>query len=93
MQQFIAAYGVKLAPHGKTTMAPKLFALQLQTDAWGITLATAHQTHVAYEHGVRRVLMANLLIGKENMAMIARPLRDQPLPTTAWSIQPRRSIS
>ena len=25
MQQFISAYGVRLAPHGKTTMAPKLF--------------------------------------------------------------------
>ncbi len=72
MQQFITAYGVKLAPMGKTTMAPKLFARQLQTGAWGITLATAHQTHVAYAHGMRRVLMANQLVGKENMAIIAR---------------------
>lgn len=76
MQQFIAAYGLKLAPHGKTTMAPRLFDLQLQAGAWGITLATAHQTLVAYEHGVRRVLMANQLIGKENMAIIGRLLQD-----------------
>ena len=76
MQQFITAYGVKLSPHGKTTMSPKLFDLQLKTGAWGITLATAHQTLVAYEHGVRRVLMANQLIGKENMAIIARLLED-----------------
>ena len=76
MQRFIAAYGVKLAPHGKTTMAPKLFARQLQTGAWGITLATAHQTRVAYEHGVRRVLMANQLVGKQNMAIVARLLED-----------------
>lgn len=76
MQRFIAAYGVKLAPHGKTTMAPKLFEMQLKSGAWGITLATAHQTQVAYHHGARRVLMANQLIGKENMGMIARLLRD-----------------
>jgi D-serine dehydratase len=76
MQQFIAAYGVKLAPHGKTTMAPRLFEMQLQTGAWGITLATAQQTLVAYTHGVRRVLMANQLVGKENMAMVARLLED-----------------
>jgi D-serine dehydratase len=76
MQEFIAAYGLKLAPHGKTTMAPRLFAMQLQAGAWGITLATAHQTLVAYEHGVRRVLMANQLVGKENMAIIARLIRD-----------------
>ena len=76
MRQFISAYGVKLAPHGKTTMAPRLFEMQLQAGAWGITLATAHQTQVAYAHGVRRVLMANQLVGKENMAIIARLLRD-----------------
>jgi D-serine deaminase-like pyridoxal phosphate-dependent protein len=76
MQQFISHYGVKLAPHGKTTMAPKLFARQLQAGAWGITLATAQQTRVAYAHGVRRVLMANQLVGKENMATIARLIDD-----------------
>lgn len=76
MQQFIDAYGVKLAPHGKTTMAPKLFQMQLQNGAWGITLATAHQTLAAYQHGVRRVLMANELVGKENMSIIARLLQD-----------------
>jgi D-serine dehydratase len=50
MQQFIAAYNCKLAPHGKTTMVPKLFSRQLEAGAWGITLATPHQTQVAYEH-------------------------------------------
>ena len=57
-------------------MAPKLFARQLQAGAWGITVATVHQTRVAYEHGVRRVLMANQLIGRQNMMMIARLLDD-----------------
>ena len=77
MSRFIGAYQLKLAPHGKTTMAPALFARQLQAGAWGITLATAHQTRVAYEHGVRRVLMANQLVGKQNMAAIAALLRDK----------------
>ena len=76
MRQFISAYGVKLAPHGKTTMAPKLFHLQLQAGAWGITLATAHQTQVAYAHGMRRILMANQLIGKQNMAAVSALLHD-----------------
>lgn len=77
MQEFITAYGVKLAPHGKTTMTPKLFNLQLKAGAWGITLATAHQTLVAYQHGVRRVLMANQLVGKQNMAIISTLLEDE----------------
>jgi D-serine dehydratase len=76
MERFISAYGVKLAPHGKTTMAPKLFEMQLKRGAWGITLATSHQTQVAHRHGIRRVLMANQLIGKENMAVISRLLKD-----------------
>lgn len=76
MQQFIDAYGVKLSPHGKTTMAPKLFALQLKGGAWGITLATAHQVQVAHAHGVRRVLMANQLVGRRNMEIIADIIAD-----------------
>ena len=76
MKQFIGAYGVQLAPHGKTTMAPKLFQMQLESGAWGITLATAHQTMVAWKHGVRRVLMANELIGRQNMSIIAHLLED-----------------
>jgi D-serine dehydratase len=76
MRTFIAEYGVLLAPHGKTTMAPQLFHMQLEGGAWGITLATAHQTLVAYEHGVRRVLMANQLVGKQNMAIVSRLLQD-----------------
>ncbi len=76
MRQFAAAYGARLAPHGKTTMAPRLFDQQLRAGAWGITLATARQTQVAYAHGVRRVLMANQLIGKQNMAVVAGMLHD-----------------
>jgi D-serine deaminase-like pyridoxal phosphate-dependent protein len=77
MQKFADAYGAKLAPHGKTTMAPKLFARQLQAGAWGITLATVPQQRVAYEHGVRRVLMANQLVGQQNMTTISRLLEDE----------------
>ena len=76
MRDFTEAYGVKLAPHGKTTMAPRLFEMQLASGAWGITLATAHQTLVAYRHGVRRVLMANQLVGKRNMATVSELLAD-----------------
>ena len=76
MQRFMDAYKVRLAPHGKTTMAPRLFEMQLKSGAWGITLASAHQTAVAHAHGVKRVLMANQLVGKQNMEMIAALLAD-----------------
>jgi D-serine dehydratase len=76
MREFAAAYRARLAPHGKTSMAPKLFEMQLQAGAWGITLATVQQTLVAHAHGIRRVLMANQLIGKSNIAAIAPLLED-----------------
>ncbi|EIK96024.1 hypothetical protein PMM47T1_13730 [Pseudomonas sp. M47T1] len=71
MQAFVTASGAVLAPHGKTSMAPALFERQLQQGAWGITLATAVQTHAAYLAGVRRVLMANQLVGVANMRLVA----------------------
>ncbi|MDT6961315.1 amino acid deaminase [Cupriavidus sp. SZY C1] len=76
MRKFMGAYDVQLAPHGKTTMAPKLFARQLAEGAWGITLATAQQTAAAAAHGVKRVLMANQLVGRRNMEIVADLLRD-----------------
>ncbi|HET7033163.1 MAG TPA: amino acid deaminase [Casimicrobiaceae bacterium] len=63
MRDFTAATGVLLAPHGKTTMAPQIFAQQLAAGAWGITVATVQQLAVCVRFGVRRVIMANQLIG------------------------------
>ncbi|QTT83195.1 amino acid deaminase [Pseudomonas chlororaphis] len=76
MQKFVSDSGAKLAPHGKTSMTPALFRRQLEAGAWGITLATAVQTRAAYAHGVRRVLMANQLVGTPNMGLIAELLAD-----------------
>ncbi len=76
MNSFISTYGLKLAPHGKTTMSPALFHQQLAHGAWGITLATAPQVQAAYHFGVRRVIMANQLVGRANMATISRLLQN-----------------
>ena len=76
MKSFIDSYGLKLAPHGKTTMSPALFHRQLAQGAWGITLATAPQVQAAYHFGVRRVILANQLVGRANMAII--PMASRP---------------
>jgi len=59
----MAAYcrdaGVSLAPHGKTTMSPELFGLQVRDGAWAITAANVHQARVMRDSGVPRVLIAN----------------------------------
>ena len=54
MAAYCAAAGVRLAPHGKTTMAPQLFARQLAAGAWAVTAATAGELHVYRAFGVPR---------------------------------------
>ena len=68
MADFTRATGVLLAPHGKTTMAPQLFARQLEAGAWGITFATMQQASLGVRTGVRRIILANQLVGREDIA-------------------------
>ncbi|HEX4184186.1 MAG TPA: alanine racemase [Caulobacteraceae bacterium] len=63
MRRFIERTGARLAPHGKTTMSPQLFARQMEDGAWGLTVATIQQMRVARRAGVRRILLANELAG------------------------------
>ena len=74
MRDFMAEYGVKLAPHGKTTMAPKLFGRQIESGAWGITVANAHQARVANRHDIQRVLVANQIVGRANLRIVSQLL-------------------
>lgn len=64
MSRFIKTNGLEIAPHGKTTMAPQLFALQLEDGAHAITVATVHQLAVARRFGVPRVVLANQPTGR-----------------------------
>ena len=78
MRDFTADCNVLLAPHGKTTMAPQLFARQLAGGAWGITVATVNQLGIAVRFGVRRVIMANQLIGRRDIVAVATLLKRHP---------------
>ncbi len=71
MQDFADAYQVNLAPHGKTSMTPEIFRLQLQAGAWGLTVANSLQAHTAYNAGVSRIIMANQLVGKANCELVS----------------------
>jgi hypothetical protein len=51
-----------LVPHGKTTMSPELFQIQLDEGAWGITFATVGQLATGVATGVRRALLANQVL-------------------------------
>ena len=69
------ATGVLLAPHGKTTMAPQIFAQQLAAGAWGMTVANVQQLGICARFGVRRVIMANQLLGALEVRTVIGLLR------------------
>lgn len=78
MRAFTERNGLLIAPHGKTTMAPELFRLQLADGAWAITVATVQQLAVARRFGVKRVLMANQPIGRAAVDACFAALAEHP---------------
>jgi D-serine deaminase-like pyridoxal phosphate-dependent protein len=70
--------GVELAPHGKTHMAPQLFARQLEAGACGITAATLSHVRIYRAFGVRDVLLANELVDGAGLRWLAAELDAHP---------------
>jgi D-serine deaminase-like pyridoxal phosphate-dependent protein len=76
MARYCGTHDVDFAPHGKTTMAPSLFAAQLAAGAWAITVATPNQALAAFRFGVPRVLLANEVLDPRPLRWLARQGRD-----------------
>lgn len=74
MQRYCDRRGVRLAPHGKTTMSPQLFAAQLDAGAWGMTAATPTQVAIMRRYGVARIILANQLIEPSALRWLAGEL-------------------
>ena len=77
-QAYVSERGAALAPHGKTTMCPQLFARQLDGGAWGITVATITQASLCHAIGVPRVLIANEVVGQAELAALAGMCAEAP---------------
>ena len=78
MNAFRALTQVEIAPHGKTSMSPELYARQLNDGAWGITVATVQQLRVCRDAGIRRVLLANQLVGRQSIRYVREELARDP---------------
>jgi D-serine deaminase-like pyridoxal phosphate-dependent protein len=77
--------GVELAPHGKTHMAPQLFARQLDAGACGITAATLSHVRAYRAFGVRDVVLANELVDDAGLRWLAAELDAHPdFSTVCW---------
>lgn len=78
MASWVDERGLDLAPHGKTTMAPALWAKQLHAGAYGLTVATPAQLAVARAFGVARVMIANEVVSPPALRWIADELAANP---------------
>jgi D-serine deaminase-like pyridoxal phosphate-dependent protein len=78
MAAYCAAAGVRLAPHGKTTMAPQLIGRQLEAGAWGVTVATVGQVQVYRSFGIPRIMIANEVTDRAAIAWLAAELARDP---------------
>jgi D-serine dehydratase len=78
MRRFLSRSGAVIAPHGKTTMSPQLFKRQLDDGAWGITIGSVQQLQAIRHTGIRRVVMANQLVGKRAIRYVLEELARDP---------------
>ncbi|MFC9703580.1 alanine racemase [Streptomyces sp. NPDC056943] len=78
LEVYAERHGLAFAPHGKTSMAPRLFDRQLEHGAWGITAAMPHQARVYRVHGVSRIFLANELVDAVALRWLAAELDADP---------------
>src|SRR4051812_923127 len=71
MAGWCAANGVSLAPHVKTTMAPKIVARQVQAGAWGVTVASPEQACLMRGVHAERVIIANEIADRRGLRLFA----------------------
>jgi D-serine deaminase-like pyridoxal phosphate-dependent protein len=85
MAQWCSARGLKLMPHGKTTMAPELWQRQLDTGSIGITLATMGQVRAGRTFGLDSIMLANAVVDERSLRYLAAELADPQFRFTCWA--------
>ncbi len=78
MRDFLATRDMLIAPHGKTTMAPQLYAMQVADGAWGITVSTVQHLAVCRRFGFGRVIIANQIVGHAEIDYLFETLAAAP---------------
>jgi len=73
MRDYADFHGVWLAPHGKSTVCPQLYAEQMTVGGcWGMSAATVQQAAVVAATGIANIIIANQVVGRANVEQLAR---------------------
>jgi D-serine deaminase-like pyridoxal phosphate-dependent protein len=84
MARYVDDAGVLLAPHSKTSLSRAVVERQLAAGAWGMTAATVGQVRALHSWGVRRILLANVLVDPAAIGWVARTLLAEPQAADFW---------
>ena len=85
MARWSASRGLRLMPHGKTTMAPSLWQRQLDAGSLGITLATMGQVRTARSFGLDSIMLANAVVDARSLRFLAGELADPEFRFVCWA--------
>jgi D-serine dehydratase len=78
MNNFLQEHQLSISPHAKTHMSPQLAELQLSSGAWAITAATVNQLQAFRRFGVERIILANQLVGRQNVRAVIEAINSDP---------------
>lgn len=78
MGRWVADHGVRLAPHGKTTMTPLIIEQQLAAGVWGMTAATPWQASTMVAAGARNVIIASQTLDPVGLAWVREVTESDP---------------
>ncbi|WP_349898869.1 alanine racemase [Parafrigoribacterium soli] len=85
MAAWSSSRGLKLMPHGKTTMSPALWQRQLDAGSIGISLATMGQVRTARTFGLDSIMLANAVIDERSLRYLAAELADPTFRFVCWA--------
>jgi D-serine dehydratase len=92
MQAYCDQHGAWFSPHGKTTMAPKIFRDQLRAGAWAITVANIAQLQVCLTLGIDRLYVANEMVTGYDARFLARQLVERPAAEIYVAVDSRAGV-
>ena len=75
MQDFCSKRQLDIAPHGKTTMSPELYKMQIDAGAWGISFATVFQAGLGIRNQVKRIIIANQVFQASDLEALSHLLQ------------------
>lgn len=78
MRDYLADRRMLISPHGKTTMSPQLYAMQVADGAWGMTISTVQHLAVCRRFAFDRLLLANQIVGPSEIYYVFGELARSP---------------